>query len=184
MKTVVDAVNYFNGAWPDHKKTTVWLSPLLGFRLGTCVSDQTICTIDEFDQCVKEMSEGLFVPLAKDTIERDGKIYEIGKVYEFSDNGEKWVVSVLLGKTKKAFESAIGHRKFIREFAGEIGTIKQAPVKLVDGDVYQFDYSHDGLGMGGAVMRYVKHSDSFYFDNTVFKRDHCTNIVRLVPEEK
>ena len=53
------------------------------------------------------------------------------------------------------------------------------PIELIDGKAYQFDYNNGSEGMNDAVMRYRKSGDYFYFDNTIWKRQHCTNIQLL-----
>jgi hypothetical protein len=57
------------------------------------------------------------------------------------------------------------------------------PIELICGEPYEFDYHNGNTGMQGAVMRYHKFSDSFFFDNITYKREHCTNIVLLTPEK-
>lgn len=57
-----------------------------------------------------------------------------------------------------------------------------SPIELINNEPYEFDYHNGIIGMKGVVMRYSKVSDSFFFDNTVFKREYCTNITLLTPE--
>ena len=56
--------------------------------------------------------------------------------------------------------------------------------KLEDGEAYQFDYLKGVIGMQGAIMRYREAGDYFHFNNTIFNREHCTNIIKLIPEVK
>tara|TARA_R110000787_G_scaffold285086_1_gene399805 strand:- start:702 stop:1082 length:381 start_codon:yes stop_codon:yes gene_type:complete len=53
------------------------------------------------------------------------------------------------------------------------------PVELINNEPYEFDYHTGSTGMQGAVMRYSKAGDYFFFDNTIFRREYCTNIKLL-----
>jgi hypothetical protein len=71
------------------------------------------------------------------TIEHEGKVYQIGAVYEFSDDCKSWFVDTLesfdLSGTILGKEEAWG---FMRECQSPLGTIKKAPLKLEDGCWY------------------------------------------------
>lgn len=81
----------------------------------------------------------------KTIIDSHGNELEIGKVYEFSDDQTSWTLDAL----KECNELEEGDEYeyvgtdcnwiFIRECQSSLGTIKKAPVKLVDGKAYQFE---------------------------------------------
>ena len=49
-KTVSDAVDYFDGVWPDENRATIFAYPRSDkFLLGDKVSSDTICTREEFE---------------------------------------------------------------------------------------------------------------------------------------
>lgn len=81
----------------------------------------------------------------KAVIDSHGNELEIGKVYEFSDNQTSWNLYALKGCNDVADEDNYEYEanncnwKFIRECQSPLGTIKKAPVKLVDGKVYQLE---------------------------------------------
>jgi len=76
------------------------------------------------------------------TINHEGKIYQVGAVYEFSDDGKDWCVGVLEGTQPKSnypYRLFFSHGyKLIRTCEVKVGTITEAPVKLIDGECYQF----------------------------------------------
>lgn len=73
------------------------------------------------------------------TVEHEGKAYQIGAVYEFSDDCSNWTVDVLTGFTLGAtypISSIRASWVHIRECQLPIGTITDAPLKLEDGEWY------------------------------------------------
>ena len=52
-KTVYDAVEYYNGVWPDDDFSTIWISDGR-FELGSRVTLATVCTREQFEAYVKE----------------------------------------------------------------------------------------------------------------------------------
>lgn len=123
----------------------------------------------------------------KTVIDSHGNELELNKIYEFSDNGEDWSVDVLqeFDGSKVPFKTInIGWKSYIRECQSPLGTIKKAPVKLVDGKAYQFD-------LNGTKKVGVWHDDigSFFdgFDGPISEictRSEATRIIPLVPETK
>lgn len=127
------------------------------------------------------------VKAMSNTVEYKGGVYEAGKLYEFSDDGESWIGLELKGFTDSnyPFRSPFACYKRIRAIEpSSIGTITKAPVKPIDGEAYQFNYNNGSQGMSNAVMRCREAGDYFFFDNTIFKREHCDNIQHLTVGEK
>lgn len=122
----------------------------------------------------------------KTVIDSHGNELEIGKVYEFSDNQTSWNLYVLKGcnnvvdEVNYEYEADNCNWKFIRECQSPLGTIKKAPVKLVDGKAYQFDYI-----AGKFIGIYSENDDIFYLSNLrTLNRNLATNIIPLLPEVK
>jgi hypothetical protein len=112
------------------------------------------------------------------TVTHEGKVYQIGGVYEFSDAGKDWAVDELLAVGERGaypFEARKFEWELIREVNCTIGTITPAPIELVNGAAYMFD-SDDTVWLGF----YSEIQNSFYdrLSNGVkisnFK--YCTNI--------
>lgn len=204
MRTIVDVVNVMRGDWstgsdclrdPDVFRFSRHLSAEdkwveLAFTDGQLVNVEQ----RDFDQCVKEMSEGEFVPEAskmKTVTDKDGNVYETGKVYEFSDSGEadEWTAHQLVKLDEVSefpFETSITFFKYCRENQAENGTITKAPVELVDGAVYKFSYrDKDARRITVNILAFYNGSDDvFSINGSSWVTDGCTNITRLVPEVK
>ena len=123
------------------------------------------------------------------TVEYKGNIYEIGKGYLFGDViSNPYFYGKLQGIESDGTFITVENSYFIfceeLPASKELGAITKAPIKLVDGAAYQFDYDDKISGMYNAVMKYQKSNNSFYFDNILFKVEYCTNIIKLVPEVK
>jgi hypothetical protein len=111
------------------------------------------------------------------TVTHKGNVYEIGKYYLFSDDG----ISLILGKltkVKKADWPFHTDNNDIFMYAHEVstlkdtGTITPAPIELIDGNAYMFDY--EGVSCTGV---YDAISGRFYF--TIGRHilaSRCTNI--------
>lgn len=159
MKTVIDAVNLLEAnlnclgrGFRDGYETiiinkkTEQLVGSIGIK-----SDYEVCSIEEFNACVDELSVATWIDgvsieewkagMKNTVIDSQGNELEIGKVYEFSDDGRKWVTSLLEGivDDEYHYEASNAMWKLIRECQSPLGTIKKAPVKLVDGKAYQFE---------------------------------------------
>jgi len=83
----------------------------------------------------------------KTVIDSHGNELEIGKVYEFSSDKIDWYVAEFKNVSDCGSEyltEMFGRKLFIRECQSPLGTIKKAPVKLVDGKAYQFESSATG----------------------------------------
>ncbi len=144
---------------------------------------QYICTVEEFNG---------YKP-AK-AITHEGKVYQIGAVYEFSDDGDTWELAVLHdydteeNTVRGKFYSKTGGElewcgkfewfKYIRLQQAPVGTITEVPVELVDGECYQFDYpnklvenKHKGF--------YSKQTHRFVFNGGFVAAGSCVNIKLL-----
>ena len=118
------------------------------------------------------------------TVEYKGNIYEIGKGYLFGDViSAPYFYGKLQGIESDGAFITIENSYFIfceeLPASKELGTITKAPIKLVDGAAYQFDY-HKGTFHG-----YFKEKTSRLYHSTGwFNISTCTNIIKLVPEVK
>lgn len=132
------------------------------------------------------------VKAMSNTVEYKGGVYEIDGLYIGACNSLIQLKEVVNGEFKgidssgnlyqdgwliSVDQSSIFHN-------AKLGTITKAPVKLIDGEAYQFNYNDGSQGMNNAVMRYREAGDHFFFDNTIFKREHCDNIQHLTVGEK
>ena len=115
------------------------------------------------------------------TVTHEGNIYEIGKHYLFSDWGICWQADKLRYVENNGdweFKGISCSWRYCKPFAeGEIGTITLAPVKLVDGDAYMFDYK--------GRTQYGIYSDkemSFVTSDGWTVVNYCTNIRRMLVE--
>ncbi len=71
------------------------------------------------------------------TVTHEGNVYQIGAVYEFSNDGKSWFPGRLHGLDGTGCYSATcGEYSRIRLQQAPIGTITEAPVELVDGEWY------------------------------------------------
>jgi hypothetical protein len=71
-----------------------------------------------------------------------GKVYQIGGVYEFSDDGVDWALDYLLevGNNPDCPFKANQHEwELIREANYTMGTITPAPIELVNHNAYMFN---------------------------------------------
>ena len=119
------------------------------------------------------------------TIEHKGNVYQKGTVYEFSDDdGETWCVDTLEGiypESNHPYKTRSGDYRLIRVYEASLGTITEAPVKLIDGECYQYT---DRRGMEWKGYFSAEHDtfcrDGLYTDSDV---GDCTNIKLLVVGE-
>lgn len=119
----------------------------------------------------------------KTAIDSHGNELEIGKVYEFSSDKIDWYVAEFKKVSDCGSEylaERFGWNLFIRECQSPLGAIKKAPIKLVDGKAYQFEYI-----AGKFIGIYSENDDIFYMSNLrILNRNLATNITPLVPETK
>jgi hypothetical protein len=119
------------------------------------------------------------------TVTHEGKVYQIGGVYEFSDDGVDWAMGILLvvgASPIFPFEARKYPWKLIREVNYTIGTITTAPpIELIDGEVYMFGYGN----RLNAVGVYDKWEKRFYhLRGMYFGFEDCTNIRLMTVEKK
>lgn len=123
-------------------------------------------------------------------VDSRGNDLEIGKVYEFSDDGVKWFPSALvrLVDDDYHYDASNAMWKFIRECQSSLGTIKKAPVKLVDGKAYQFE----SVATGKIWVGFYNSANDRFDESVGGDGSHCyigdvsdfKNIIPLSPETK
>jgi hypothetical protein len=113
-----------------------------------------------------------------ETVEYNGQVLQIGKRYEFSDNGIDWTEGRLVGVDegeRHIYQTTYMRFKRMRVGTPEgLGTITPVPVNLGHGKAYVFDYrgtSHNGI---------YKDSGRFIYTNGQASVEDVTNIRRLV----
>jgi hypothetical protein len=80
------------------------------------------------------------------TVTHEGKVYQIGGIYEFSDSGDYWTIDELLsieGTVGYPFKVKDCEWSLIREAKSKIGTITHAPIELVNHNAYMFNIKGD-----------------------------------------
>lgn len=120
-----------------------------------------------------------------ETITVDGFVYEIGRFY--LADGSPFKLDSYDSK-KKVFNvsDSVGHvsrHSVIKEITN-LGTIKKAPVELVDGGYYSFniDLSTNTNEMAHLVGIY--NEGYLVVDKSAFCISRATNIIRLIPENE
>ncbi len=209
MKTVLDAVIKFKGEWPfsdDFMRTPSSDNDVSEQgRLRTAKSKYTneywvnVCSRNEFNALVAELASNFgkcdisyqkhcsneVTRLEGDkmkTVTHEGKVYQIGAVYEFSDDGADWRADVLLNvcnTLNNKWEVESEYFDCIRECQAAIGTITEAAVELVDGECYQFD----GYTFGTCKGVYDKEKGCFWVKGVSVQVKHRTNIKPLTVEK-
>jgi len=113
------------------------------------------------------------------TIKRKGKVYQVGAVYEFSDDGKVWYKDTLKDIHQDMSDQiCVGlwrNYNFIRVCEVKAGTITEAPVELIDGECYQYT---DQLGNERRGY-FSEDFDRFYRTGSWSYRSECTNIKLL-----
>jgi hypothetical protein len=118
-------------------------------------------------------------------VTHDGKVYQIGSVYEFSDYGKDWALDELLSVGEggiNAFEARQYEWKLIREVNYSMGTITPAPTELIDGAAYMFNPHNTKLL--DVIGLYEKNNNQFYFNGKHVVLAHCSNIRLMTVESK
>jgi hypothetical protein len=132
--------------------------------------------------------EDISVELAEDTskpvtVTHEGNVYEVGKRYVFTDSlplGDDFTVSRLNfiyvpnSDPSYVFDSeGLPYRYAVSlsEINLDTGTITPAPIELIDGNAYMFDYEgKQTIGL------YYKLNDMFYMSDFSLSVKKCTNI--------
>jgi hypothetical protein len=113
------------------------------------------------------------------TVTRDEKVYEIGKDYLFSQDGLLWIYNKLIEAhhSHNCFSTYDMDYPYMKEVPASenMGTITPAPVPLIHGKAYTFDYGEtkDVLGVysisGKSFMGFTKSVN-------IYRSIDCTNI--------
>ena len=119
-----------------------------------------------------------------ETVEYKGNVYEIGQNYLFSDCGEDWTYTKLKWvrpDNSFPFVNSSGVAYSLMKEVGasqDLGTITPAPIKMVDGNAYMFDYKdiHNRCGV------YNEYHSRFIHANGYTLVSYCTNIRRMLVE--
>lgn len=206
MKMVIDAVNELKADLESSSYTSHTYHnshPYLSYR--ACgwelnVHNHYAGTVKDFELLVFELSHAAWIKGASlaeyqaadkevlkvenETDEFGGMVYEIGKVYEFSDNidGGCWIAGVLEsinhGDTFHFTVAGCEAYKHCRSLPSScFGTITPAPVKLIDGEAYMFDCQGE-TRMGFKFGEYLR-IDKY----TKFTIELCANITHLTPSK-
>ena len=151
--------------------------------------------VDDFNNHIKELS-GCPVALKEwqdgleahrnpvsNIVYHEGKGYEVGAIYEFSDSGSVWSVDILTGKSSDGLYPflADGNEYAIcRKSKNKIGTIKEQPAELIDGKAYCFDYNaHSPLMKFACHGVYKKERNRFITSDGFVVSAYCSNIKPL-----
>jgi hypothetical protein len=115
----------------------------------------------------------------------EGNVYEIGKDYLFSLNELDWTYAKLTafsGWCSKPFCTFDREWSYIKEIPASrtMGTITPAPIELVDGNAYMFDYHENRKAIVGV---YSQGEESFLTCMGILRPWNVTNI-RLMTVEK
>ena len=116
-----------------------------------------------------------------------GKVYQIDQEYLFSNDGTHLVYGRLKAICPKSSYPFEAHDGFLCKYIGLIqdckdqGTITPAPVELVDGAAYMFDYEGRKVDRIGI---YLEHDNHFVFPIGSIHTTNCTNIRLMTVESK
>jgi hypothetical protein len=121
----------------------------------------------------------------------DGQVYQIGGFYLVNDigsgKGNLWSPIKLTSIDPQSgwpFRSSLGEGfAFIAEIRSPqtFGTITPAPIELVDGAAYMFDYEGRKVDRIGI---YLEHDNHFVFPIGYIHTTNCTNIRLMAVESK
>lgn len=148
-----------------------------------------VCNESEFNDHIKELS-GCPLALKKwqdgleaqkkpvsNIVYHEGKGYEVGAIYEFSNNDDKYMLGVLTGRScDDLYPFLAGNIKYAlcRKSKNKIGTIKEQSIELIDGECYQFDCES-----GRVNGVYSFSCNRFVCLQGGFQANICTNIKSL-----
>jgi hypothetical protein len=116
----------------------------------------------------------------------EGNIYELGQDYLFSDNKVHWTYGALTdldGGYDRVFCTVDKEWLYIKEVPASenMGTIKPAPIELVNGAAYTFDYHPSRKP---AIGVYHKIAGNFFTVCGNYCAVKCTNIRLMTVESK
>jgi hypothetical protein len=120
------------------------------------------------------------------TVTHEGQVYQLGKYYLFRMHSVTWVFGML-----EAIDSSLScpfctpfqqwiHIKEIPAFKS-MGTITPAPIELVDGAAYTFDYHRN---RNSAIGVYSKCHNTFLTVGHDYFVFDCSNIRLMTVESK
>jgi hypothetical protein len=126
---------------------------------------------------IDEDNWGLAEDISKPvTEEYEGNVYQIGKPYLFSMSGVTWYYDNLIdidGGYSKPFCTKSKEWLYIKEVptSENMGTITPAPIDLIDGNAYMFDYKGASyIGIYASPPHRFIQVDGFTLSS------YCTNI--------
>ena len=118
------------------------------------------------------------------TVVHEENTYEIGSPYLFSVNNKSWTYDILIdidSNYGKPFCTVSQEWLSIKEIpSGTKGTITPAPLFLINGNAYMFDYDGRKVGQVGV---YDEPSSRFYFPIGHVLASACTNIREMTVKE-
>ncbi len=199
MKTIIDAVNEFQGVWPKSIPTLNADYPSYNLRSRKqfiAFATGARITKEQFNAIVSEMSEGFEeykreyedMSMTANAFDRSGNGYRIGHYYSMRVDGGVWAGATLAKiehDDTRQFVDTDGDRwDDVSIITAPLGTITPAPVELNEGQIYMFDM---GVTTSEIIGRYyVAVTGEKMFDlvgnNRFVKISDCTNIIPLVPE--
>jgi hypothetical protein len=118
------------------------------------------------------------------TVTYEGKVYQIGKLYAFSDDKGVDPLIDRLSSISNLYNDDEGNGwKYIKAIApSKIGTITPAPIELVNGAAYMFNSHEDNL-LDAIGVYSESHNTLTTFKNLCAVFD-CTNIRLMTVESK
>ena len=118
-----------------------------------------------------------------ETVTHEGNVYQIGQCYLFSDDGVHWHSDNLERIAEDddfEFKCTSCNWKNCKSFtSAEIGTITPAPIELIDGNAYMFDFGVTGNRIGV----YSNSSGKFIYPAGYTSAVNCTNIRPMTVSE-
>ena len=119
--------------------------------------------------------------------EYQGQLYQLDQGYLFSNNQKHWMFTFLIDIDKtcnQAFVTSQQSFLYIKKLPASenMGTITPAPIELVDGAAYMFDWIE--RPMKNSVGVYDLNSQRFYFVSGHILSSYCTNIRLMTVESK
>jgi hypothetical protein len=196
MKTVIDAVNEFKGEWSDKYGTCLWFySGNEKYIFGNSShSPNTVCTRDEFNKCVDELSkaEWMTKPAYTQAMADNGELPAVGveveleedtklfschydEIYELKGGDRVIIVSVGLRPDNGAPLVTITNGKGFSTLNPDYIKPLTPVIKLTDGKAYQFDIEFVGTVCGV----YYKGNHEFNGSEDNYEPEFCANIKLL-----
>jgi hypothetical protein len=155
----------------------------IGFKATVLCGNMYLDALGKINEIIDdywELAEDTSKPV---TVTHEGNAYEIGKPYLFSMSGVTWSYDNLIdidGGYSKPFCTKSKEWHYIKEVptSENMGTITPAPIELIDGNAYMFDYKHVSY-----IGLYDQPSFRFIQANGFTLSTHCTNIRPMTVSE-